>query len=219
MYTQSLSPTHHRLSHYLAHHRASSWAPCAKQQLPTSYFTHGSVYVEEGNGNPLQYSCLENSMDGGARCTAVHGVDRSLTRLSDFNFTFHFHALENTMAPHSSGLAWRIPGTGEPGGLPSMGSQRVRHDWSDLAAAAAVYMWNLELWYRGNYLWGKNRNANIENGYVDTVEEWGVWQIGSIASSVLTHVLARLFSSFKRHYLLDMGSFLSLCCWWHSSLG
>ena len=64
---------------------------------------------------------------------------RSQTRLSDFTFTFHFHALEKEMATHSSVLAWRIPGTGEPGGLPSMGSHRVRHDWSDLAAAAAAY--------------------------------------------------------------------------------
>jgi len=66
-----------------------------------------------------------------------HGVATSRTRLSDFPFTFHFRALEKEMATHSSVLAWRIPGTGEPGGLPSMGSHRVRHDWSDLAAAAA----------------------------------------------------------------------------------
>ena len=75
-------------------------------------------------------------MDGGAWKAAVHGVEKSQTRLSDFTFTFHFHALEREMATHSSVLAWRIPGTGEPGGLPSMGSHRVRHDWSDLAAAA-----------------------------------------------------------------------------------
>ena len=82
----------------------------------------------EGNGIPLQYSCLENPMDGGAWWAAVHGVARSQTRLSDFTFTFHFHALEKEMATHSSALAWRIPGTGEPGGLPPMGSRRVRHD-------------------------------------------------------------------------------------------
>ena len=82
----------------------------------------------EGNGTPLQYSCLENSMDGGACYAAVHGVDKSQTQLSDFAFTFHFHALEKEMATHSSVLAWRIPGTGEPGGLPSMGSHRVGHD-------------------------------------------------------------------------------------------
>ena len=69
---------------------------------------------------------------------AVHGVAKSRTRLSDFTFTFHFHALEKEMATHSSVLAWRILGMGEPGGLPSMGSHRVRHDWSDLAAAAAA---------------------------------------------------------------------------------
>ena len=78
-------------------------------------------------------------MDGGACWAAVHGVSaKSRIRISDFTFTFHFHALEKEMATHSSVLAWRIPGTGEPGGLPSMGSHRVRHDWSDLAAAAAV---------------------------------------------------------------------------------
>ena len=89
----------------------------------------------EGNGTPLQYSCLENPMDGGAWWAAVHGVAKSRTRLSDFTFTFFFHALEKEMATHSSVLAWRIPGTGEPGGLPSMGSHRVGHDWSNLAAA------------------------------------------------------------------------------------
>ena len=90
-----------------------------------------------GNGTPLQYSCLENPMDGGAWWASVHGAAKSRTRLSDFIFTFHFHALEKEMATHSSVLAWRIPGTGEPGGLPSIGSHRVRHDCSDLATAAA----------------------------------------------------------------------------------
>ena len=82
----------------------------------------------EGNGTPLQYSCLENPMDRGACWAASHGVTKSRTRLSDFTFTFHFHALEKEMATHSSVLAWRIPGTGETGGLPSMGSHRVGHD-------------------------------------------------------------------------------------------
>ena len=85
------------------------------------------VVVGKGNGDPLQYSCLENPMDGGAWWAAVHGVARSQTGLS-FTFTFHFHALEKEMATHSSVLAWRIPGTGEPGGLLSMGWHRVRHD-------------------------------------------------------------------------------------------
>ena len=86
----------------------------------------------------LQCSCLENPMGGGAWQAAVHGVAKSRIWLSDFTFTFHFHALEKEMATHSSALAWRIPGTGEPGGLPSMGSHRVGQDWSNLAATAAV---------------------------------------------------------------------------------
>ena len=87
-----------------------------------------NIIVGEGDGTPLQYSCLENPMDGGAWKAAVHGVVKSRTRLSDFTFTFHFHALEKEMATHSSVLAWGIPGTGELGGLPSLGSHRVGHD-------------------------------------------------------------------------------------------
>ena len=87
-----------------------------------------SNFSREGNGTPLQYSCLENPMDGGAWLAAVHEVTKSLTRLSDFTFTFHFHALEKKMATHSSILAWRILGTAEPGGLPSMRLHRVRHN-------------------------------------------------------------------------------------------
>ena len=75
----------------------------------------------EDNVTPLQYSCLENPMDGEAWWAAVHGVAKSRTGLSDFTFTFHFHALEKEVATHSSVLAWRIPGTGEPGGLLSVG--------------------------------------------------------------------------------------------------
>ena len=93
-------------------------------------------FLGEGNGTPLQYSCLENPMDGGAWKAAVHRVAKSRTWLSDFTFTFHFHALEKEMATHSSVLAWRIPGTGKPGWLLSMGLHRVRHDWSNLAVAA-----------------------------------------------------------------------------------
>ena len=84
--------------------------------------------IGEGNGHPLQYSCLENPMDGGAWWAAVHGVAKSQTQLSDFTFTFPFHALEKEMVTHSSVLAWRVPGMAEPGGLPSMGSHRVGHD-------------------------------------------------------------------------------------------
>ena len=90
--------------------------------------TFGVILIGEGNGTPLQYSCLENPMDGGAWWAIVHGVTKGRTRLSDFTFIFHFHALEKKMATHSSVLAWRIPGTREPGGLPSAGSHRVGQD-------------------------------------------------------------------------------------------
>ena len=85
------------------------------------------MYDGEGNGTPLQYSCLENPMDGGAWRAAVHGVAEGWTRMSDFTFNFHFPALEKEMATHSRVLAWTIPGMGELGGLPSMGSHRVGH--------------------------------------------------------------------------------------------
>ena len=86
-----------------------------------------------GHGNPLQYSCLENPMDRGAWWASPWGRSESDTTEQ---LHFHFHALEKAMATHSSALAWRIPGTGEPGRLLSMGSHRVRHDWSNLAATA-----------------------------------------------------------------------------------
>ena len=93
----------------------------------------------------LKYCCLENPMNGGAWWAAVHGVAKSRTRLSSFTFTFHFHALEKEMATHFSVLAWRIPGKGEPCGLPCMGSHKVGHNWSDLAAAAAELIYNVVL--------------------------------------------------------------------------
>ena len=95
---------------------------------PDAPLFNSNLSFGEGDGTPLQYSCLENPMDGGAWWAAVHGVANSRIRLRDFTFTFHFHALEKERATHSSVLAWRIPGTGEPGGLPSMGSHRFGHD-------------------------------------------------------------------------------------------
>ena len=89
--------------------------------------------IGESNGNPLQCSCLESPRHGGAWWEAVYGVTQSQTRLSKFSFTFHFHTLEKAMATHSSVLAWRIPGMGEPGGLPSMGSHRV---WRSLVGCS-----------------------------------------------------------------------------------
>ena len=107
-------------------------------------------------------------MDGGAWWAAVHGVEKSQTWLRNFPFTIHFHSLEKKMATHSSIPAWRIPGTGELGGLPSMGLHRVRHDWSGLAAAAAtaaawfigkMIIQNIK-WY---HLWYyKNKSLELE---------------------------------------------------------
>ena len=114
---------------------------CIADRLFTVWATREA---QNSNGTPLQYSCLENPIDGGAWWAAVHGVAKSRTRVSSFIFTFHFHTLEKEMATHSSVLAWRIPGTGEPGGLPSLGSHRVGHDWSDLAAAAVNTHWTLK---------------------------------------------------------------------------
>ena len=108
----------------------------------------------EGNGTPLQYSCLENLMDRAAWLTAVHGVTKSRTQLSDFTFTFYFHALEKEVTTHSSVLAWRIPGTVEPGGLPSMESHRVGYNWSDLAVAMANNFEHLFMYISAiNLLW------------------------------------------------------------------
>ena len=109
-------------------------------QNPPGTCLEGYAFAcREGNGTPLQYFCLEDPMDGGAWRAAVHGVAKSQAWLSNFTFTFHFHSLEKEMATHSSILAWRIPGMGEPSGLLSMGSHRVGHDWSDLTAAATAF--------------------------------------------------------------------------------
>ena len=126
-----------------------------------------SVGCGEGNGTPLQYSCLKNPMDRGAWWAAVHGVAKSRTRLSDFTFTFHFHALEKEMATHSSVLAWRNPGTGEPDGLPSMGSHRVGYDWSDLAAAVAVLVANKlkAYWVLRQLHWQRNHKLGLKRVY------------------------------------------------------
>ena len=106
----------------------SLWGRSESDTTERLHFHFSLSCMGEGNGNPLQCSCLENPRDGGACWATVCGVAQSRTRLSDFTFTFHFCALEKEMATHSSVLAWRIPGTGEPGGLLSLGSHRVRHD-------------------------------------------------------------------------------------------
>ena len=112
-----------------SHHQTQTnldqkWIAQAEESSPIQ---HQNITQLPFSGNPLQYSCL-HPIDGGAWQAAVQGIAKSRTRLSDFTFTFHFHALEKEMATHSSVLAWRIPGMEEPGGLSSMGSHRVRHD-------------------------------------------------------------------------------------------
>ena len=112
-----------------------------------------------GSGNPLQYSWLENSNERGAWQAAVHGVVMSRARLSNFTFTVHFPALEKEMATHSGVLAWRIPGTGEPGGLRSIGSHRVGHDWSDLADRTEHILFRLSF----DKCYGNNWVASLQN--------------------------------------------------------
>ena len=143
----SLLRSYHNLSAGSRSVPSGSHPPPVSHQVGTvsSLHDHGELnfvnvlwpWPGEGNGTPLQYSCLQNPMDGGAWWAAVQGVTERWTWLSNFTFTFHFNALEKETAIHSSVLAWRIPGTAEPGGLPSTGSHRVGHDWSDLAVAAA----------------------------------------------------------------------------------
>ena len=111
------------------------------------YLTHGAITCRDGNGTPLQYACLEYPMDGGAWWAAVHGVAKSQTRLSNFTFTFHFHALEKEMATHSSVFAWRIPRTGEPGGLPSMGLHSQTRLKRLSSSSSSHYMVPLQFYY------------------------------------------------------------------------
>ena len=115
-------------------------------------------------------------MDGEAWWAAVHEVTKSWTRLSDFTVTFHFHALEKEMATHSSVLAWRIPGTGEPGGLPSLDPHRVGHDWSDLTATATATE-------NGNQV----QYCCLEN----SIDSWAWW--------VTVHVLAKVGHNWAQH--------------------
>ena len=155
-------------------------------------------------------------MDGGAWWAAVHGVANSRTRLSDFTFTFHFHALEKEMATHSSVLAWRIPGMGEPGGLLSMGSHRVGHDWSDLAAVAQTVKHPVQCrrprfdpWVR-KIPWGKEMAAHssiLAWRIPWTEEPGGLQSMGSQkvrhdwvtnTHKTHTHMLYILYHNFKK---------------------
>ena len=108
------------------------WGRTESDTTERLHFHFSLSCIGEGNGNPFQCSCLEKPRDRGAWWAAVYGVAQSWTRLSNFAFIFHFHVLEKEMATHSSVFAWRIPGTGEPGGLPSMGSHRSEEHTSEL---------------------------------------------------------------------------------------
>ena len=129
-------------------------------------------------------------MDGGAGKTAVHGVAEGQTRLSDFTFTFHFHALEKEMATHSSVFAWRIPGLGEPGGLPSLGLHRVGHDWSDLAAATG--------WDKQDM---KNNRTELESKF--KCHHWTIALI-SQASKVMLKILHARLEYYAKQELPDV---------------
>ena len=137
----------------------------------------------------LQYSCLANPMDGGAWWAAVHGVARSRTPLSDFTFTFHFHALEKEMATHSSVLAWRIPGTGEPAGLPSLGLHRVGHDWSDLAVELVGHIcappFTDENWWSGRQV-ANPRLQSVGGKAVSQIQ--ALWQFRVFWTSYPGHI-------------------------------
>ena len=113
------------------------WAKLSTQLVHKNF--HGTgLFIRRRRWHPTPVLLPGKSHGRRSLWAAVHGVSKSQTRLSDFTFTFHFHALEKEMATHSSVLAWRIPGMGEPVGLQSMEFHRVGHDWSDLAAAAAM---------------------------------------------------------------------------------
>ena len=129
-------------------HQVPSYMGWKKVLHSGAFFTCcQDIHFGEGNGTPLQYSCLENPMDGGAWWAAVHGVAKSWTWLSDFSFTSHFHALEKEMATHSSVLAWRIPGMGKAGGLPSMGLQsRTRLKWLSSSSKIFIYIAAVSYW-------------------------------------------------------------------------
>ena len=118
------------------HHSFTHFIPFFLQQLFTEYLPRANRVSIRPHSSTLAWRIAWTEEPG--RLHAVHGVAKSRTRLSDFIFTFHFHALEKEMAAHSSVLAWKVPGTVGPGGLPSMESHRVGHEWSDLAAAAAA---------------------------------------------------------------------------------
>ena len=138
-------------------------------------FSNSLIRLVVGNGTPLQYSCLENPMDGEAWWAAVCGVTTSRTQLSDFTFTLHFHALEKVMATNSSILAWRIPRMGEPGGLLSMGLHRVRQDWSDLEVYPITP--TFKLWC------GKQIFSFL---FFLTIQTSGTYQFSSVAQLCLT---------------------------------
>ena len=146
-------------------------------------------------------------MGGGAWWAAVHGVARSRTQLSNFTLTFHFHALEEEMAIHSTVLAWRIPWTEEPGGLLSMGSHRVRHDWSDLAAAAAARCVSGEgKGYPLQYSCLENPHGHRS---LAGFSPWGRKELDTIEWLSTSYVFGKLKYECKRQRIISFRSYLS----------
>ena len=147
--------------------------------------------VAAGNGIPLRYSCLENPMDGGAWWAAVHGVTKSWTRLSNFTFTLHFHALEKETATHSSVLAWRIPGMGEPSGLPSMGSQswtRLKQLGGSSSSSSEIFRSEIS-WCLGHALkWSKKEIGGLNRfGYIWINWMMNIWKF-IILFTIFTYI-------------------------------
>ena len=136
----------------------------------------------------------------------VHGVAKSRTRLSNFTFTFHFHTLEKEMATHSSVLAWRIPGTGEPGGLPSVGSHRVGHDWSDSAAAVdqlCLYLWNTLIIL--------SERKQLRNGYCNSLQKWVQGWLFFLPYASIFYIINVNYVAVRKAYIYFLRNFLKKC--------
>ena len=155
-------------------------------------------------------------MDRGAWWAAVHGVATSCTQLSDFTFIFHFRALQKEMATHSSVLAWRIPGTVEPGGLPSMGLHRVGHDWSDLAVTTLNYKVNVAECVHEHW----NRVLKNSDFFLEIIG----FQLRGTPAAI--QIVIILYAAVNDHLVIFLSKpqkkftnyYSTLCLYWHLSI-